>query len=478
MRKLIPHTDTRPVIACQNLDVVIPDKLPNEIIKIITAADTVFLASYYRSTDSFSDPNSSHAGMNIRAGLPGFMRVDLSDSRTIIIPDYSGNRFMSSLGNISSTSMAGLTIVDFHTGSVLYLTGRAQVLTGQSALKIMPRQTCLTAIEITGYILVHDALPVRQEPGTITERSPYSPKVKYLVSEPEGQTMNSGNALRAQLSQAVQYAHDIAIFRFKVINPGPNLTGLKILPGQAIVLDFMEWMGPPVYSHMANDAPASINDDRVRTWTVSSGHEGQDVTWFDLTMREVKKGAVTGALFNIVRQNSHGKTKKVLNLLEENVYADIVGITGDFNIGNNGLRMLWVAGGIGVTPFMAMLDAISQRAKSKKIIATLALATREPKVFLDLVNTSFPKRLPNVQITVDVFTSQGGDITSDSLNLLGLQGLDVNFYNHRIPRDYWSTARGCDGIFICGPGDFGDIAQDRLKEAGIKDDKIYREGFY
>lgn len=154
VRKLIPHTDTHPFIACQNSNMTISDELPDEIIKVITTADTVFLASYYKSTDSARSANSSHAGMNIRAGLLGFMRVDPSNNRTIIIPDYSGNRFMSSLGNISATSMAGLTIVDFHTGNVLYLTGKAQVLIEPSAMKTIPRQTCLTAIEITGYILV------------------------------------------------------------------------------------------------------------------------------------------------------------------------------------------------------------------------------------------------------------------------------------------------------------------------------------
>jgi NAD(P)H-flavin reductase len=456
----------------------ISDKLPVEIINVITTADTVFLASYYHPTDLVRDPTASHAGMNIRAGLPGFIRVDPCNNRTVIIPDYSGNRFMTSLGNISSTSMAGLTIVDFHTGNVLYLTGRAQVLIGPSAMKIMPRQTCVTAIEITGYILVHDALPVRQEPGTITERSPYSPKVKYLVSEPEGSSIESGTGLRAQLSQTIQYAHDIATFRFTVFSPRPGPTGLRILPGQAIVLDFMDWMGPPVYMHMANDTPSSINDDRVRTWTVSSGHEGQDVTWFDLTMREVKQGAVTGALFKILRQNSHGKTKEVLNLSGTNVYADIVGITGDFNIRNNDLQMLWVAGGIGVTPFMAMLAAISQREKCTKAIITLALATREPKVFLDLIKTSFPKALTNVQIKVDVFSSQGGEMPNDPSNLLDSKWVDVTFHNYRIPNDYWSRTRDYDEVFICGPAEFGDVAQNRLKEAGIPDDRIHREGFY
>jgi ferredoxin-NADP reductase len=127
---------------------------------------------------------------------------------------------------------------------------------------------------------------------------------------------------------------------------------------------------------------------------------------------------------------------------------------------------------------MAMLAAMSQKGNITKATITLALATREPKVFLDLINTSFPKPLPHVLIKVDIFTSQDGDIANTPSISLGFQGLDVNLYNHRIPKDYWSIARGCDGIFICGPGEFGDVAQDGLKEAGIPHDIIHREGFY
>lgn len=132
-----------------------------------------------------------------------------------------------------------------------------------------------------------------------------------MTSEPEGSSTELGNGLRAQLDQAIQYAHDIAMFRFKVINPRPGPTGLKILPGQAIVLDFMDWMGLLVYRHMANETPSSINDDIVRTWTVSSGHEGQDVAWFDLTMREAKQGAVTGALLIYYARIAMGRQRNL-----------------------------------------------------------------------------------------------------------------------------------------------------------------------
>jgi ferredoxin-NADP reductase len=86
--------------------------------------------------------------------------------------------------------------------------------------------------------------------------------------------------------------------------------------------------------------------------------------------------------------------------------------------------------------------------------------------------------LTNVQIKVDVFSSQGGEMPNDPSNLLDSKWLDVTFYNYRIPNDYWSRTRDYDEVFICGPAEFGDVAQNRLKEAGIPDDRIHREGFY
>jgi NAD(P)H-flavin reductase len=139
----------------------------------------------------------------------------------------------------------------------------------------------------------------------------------------------------------------------------------------------MDWIGPPVYQHMANDAPGSINDDRVRTWTVSSAHEDQDATWFELTMHEMKGGTVTGALFNILRQHPSNKWEHPVQINTVKVLADIVGITGDFYMEQGLIRMLLVAGGIGVMPFMAMLAALADGRVYREGDVVLVLATSD-----------------------------------------------------------------------------------------------------
>ena len=446
-------------------------RLPNEVIEFIVNADTVFVASIYKSEASTANRYPSHAGMNSRGGLPGFMRVRPSDGRTVILPDYSGNRFLSSLGNIESTKLAGLTIISFTTGDVLYLTGTAEILIGPPALELMARQPSIAAIEITGYTFVRDAFPIRQDPSTEVERSPYSPKIKYLLEEPEAKaTAASGH--QARLISAVQFAPDIATLRFQVISK-PGVEDLKIRPGQAIVLDFMDWIGPPVYQHMANDAPGSINDDRVRTWTVSSAHEDREVTWFELTMREMKGGAVTGALFNTLKEYTSNKWGHSVKIDTSKVVADIVGITGDFFMGEGYVKVLWVAGGIGVTPFMAMLSALLERNGGGQGDVILALATREPDVFLQLLQSSLCKTSPKLKFRIDLFTNE--DIRAVELEK---SKMGVVIHKGRIPQEYWGTMGGDRDVFICGPGGFGDAAVNGLRSTGVPMDKIMREGFY
>jgi NAD(P)H-flavin reductase len=408
--------------------------------------------------------------MNARSGLPGFIRVSPSDGRTVVIPDYSGNRFLSSLGNIESSGLAGLTMVSFTTGDVLYLTGIAENHVGPAASKIMTRHSSLTTVKVTGYTLMRDALPVRQQSGTSVERSPYSPKVKYLVDETGSETGNV-EGHKAHLQEAVQLSSDLAVFKFKV-NTNPGTPGLKIRPGQAIVLDFMDWIGPPRYRHMADSAPESINDDRVRTWTVSSAHEGQNATWFELTMRKMPGGTVTGALFNILEDYSLNQMGHVVNF-NGSVCAGIVGITGDFLIHSDKPNVLWIAGGIGITPFLAMLQALEQRGSRAEGDILLVLATREPEIMLRLIQPSLEKMSPAVNIKLEIFTNEGVD-----MRLINSPNAKITIHQGRIGPEYWRGTRKDKEVFICGPNGFGDSVLNGLQATGVQPSQIHREGFY
>ncbi|KAJ5369274.1 uncharacterized protein N7496_009034 [Penicillium cataractarum] len=471
IRKLDPYPHTRPVVAYRNQQLSPHEKLPDEVVDFILQADTAFIASFYKSEKRTADMYPSHAGMNARSGLPGFMRVRPSDGRTVVIPDYSGNRLVTSLGNIESSGLAGLTIVSFTTGDILYLTGTAENHVGPAALKIMARHASLTTVKVTGYTLVKNALPVRQQPRTSVERSPYSPKIKYLVEETESETSDY-EGHQAYLQEAVQLSFDLAVFKFKVATK-PGASGINIRPGQAIVLDFMDWMGPPRYQHMANSAPESINDDRVRTWTVSSAHEGQNMTSFELTMRKMPGGAVTGALFDALKNHPLTRWGQPIKF-DNSVRAGIVGITGDFSLSPEKVNELWVAGGIGITPFIAMLQALGERGPAAQGNISLVLATREPEIMLQLIQPSLAKMPPTVKVELEIFTN---DFDFDT-RVINSPNVKVTLHQGRVKPAFWATVPKDNKFFICGPNSFGDSVVNGLQAAGVQPSQIHREGFY
>jgi uncharacterized protein len=85
----------------------------------ITAADTFFVATAARTGEPTGGVDISHRG-----GPRGFVRID-GDALTI--PDYRGNRYFNTLGNLVSDPRAALVFVDFARGNLLHLQGRAEI---------------------------------------------------------------------------------------------------------------------------------------------------------------------------------------------------------------------------------------------------------------------------------------------------------------------------------------------------------------
>jgi len=95
---------------------------------LIRASDTFFVASYvdsYVDSDVDSDVGGRAVDVSHRGGKPGFVRVD---GNVLTIPDFSGNRFFNTLGNLTANPRAGLVFIDFERGDVLQVSGRAEVV--------------------------------------------------------------------------------------------------------------------------------------------------------------------------------------------------------------------------------------------------------------------------------------------------------------------------------------------------------------
>ena len=80
----------------------------------ITQADTLLIAS--RAAEFGDDPRAG-VDINHRGGMPGFVTV--LDDQTLQFPDYKGNSFYNTYGNILTDDRIGLQFVDFETGTLL-----------------------------------------------------------------------------------------------------------------------------------------------------------------------------------------------------------------------------------------------------------------------------------------------------------------------------------------------------------------------
>jgi len=97
------------------------DRLDQRARRMIEKADTLFVASYLDREDGRRQVDVSHRG-----GKAGF--IDIGANGILSIPDFNGNGFFNTLGNILRNPNCGLLLVDFETGDMLQMTGEGSVV--------------------------------------------------------------------------------------------------------------------------------------------------------------------------------------------------------------------------------------------------------------------------------------------------------------------------------------------------------------
>ena len=132
----------------------------------ITKADTLLIAS--RAAELGDDPRAG-VDINHRGGMPGFVTV--LDDKTIQFPDYKGNNFYNTYGNILTDNRVGLQFVDFETGALLNIKGTAELVEdlNNGELPLMGRGLRITVQSVTR---AEGALPIRYTFGAFSDRNP------------------------------------------------------------------------------------------------------------------------------------------------------------------------------------------------------------------------------------------------------------------------------------------------------------------
>ncbi len=120
---------------------------------LIAAADTLFIATSFRG-EAAGGVDVSHRG-----GKPGFVRID--GGHTLVVPDFAGNSYFNTFGNLMRNPRAGLLFIDFDDGDLVYLTGTTEIVWDGEEVRRFAGAQRLLRFHLTEGRRVTGALPLR-----------------------------------------------------------------------------------------------------------------------------------------------------------------------------------------------------------------------------------------------------------------------------------------------------------------------------
>lgn len=109
---------------------------------LIGGADTLFVAS------ASGAERGPMAGVDIshRGGRPGFVRID---GDVLTVPDFAGNNYFNTLGNLLIEPRAALLFLDFERGDLVQLQGETEIVWGGPELAHLDRAERLWRFRVT-----------------------------------------------------------------------------------------------------------------------------------------------------------------------------------------------------------------------------------------------------------------------------------------------------------------------------------------
>lgn len=129
---------------------------------LMRRADTLFIAS--ASPQARGRAGAHGVDVSHRGGRPGFVHVETDAPRgrsAISVPDYRGNFMFNTLGNIAAHPHAGLLFIDYDSGDLLQLAGRAEIVWDGPAVQAFEGAQRLLRIEVETGRWTPGALPLR-----------------------------------------------------------------------------------------------------------------------------------------------------------------------------------------------------------------------------------------------------------------------------------------------------------------------------
>ncbi|MFI3309824.1 pyridoxamine 5'-phosphate oxidase family protein [Ewingella allii] len=158
IREIYPVDSATPPAAREDLA-----QLDDEARALIHRADTLFVASH-----AYSEKAQGGADVSHRGGQPCFVKID---GNRLWIPDFVGNNFMNTLGNLLAKPRAALLFPDFDTGDILHLQGTTEIVWQPETIKGPEGAQRYWCVDVQRAWRFRQALPWR---GRNVEYSPAS----------------------------------------------------------------------------------------------------------------------------------------------------------------------------------------------------------------------------------------------------------------------------------------------------------------
>lgn len=396
---------------------------------LIARADTFFIAS---ASMAEQDGDAGGADVSHRGGRPGFVRID--DERTLTTPEFIGNFFFNTLGNLVRDPRAGLLFIDFDSGDLLQLAVDAEVIWDG------PEVRAFTGAERLLRLHIRD---VRRNVGALPLRWSTPQEARQLART--GDWVEAARVLDAGAQATAWRPFRVAA----VTQESPDVRSFHLEPAD----------GRGVAPHLPGQfASLRTPDGRVRSYTLSDAADGRR---YRISVK--RAGAVSGWLHDTL---APGAT------------VELRGPAGGFVFEEGtGRPAVLLSAGIGITPMMAMLGSLlvnGDRSRHRHPIYLIHGSRGR-------VDLAFGDRLRvlaaghrNLHVHLRYSGPDGAAdaaLETDIVNLEASAGrVDVALLKRVLPFDDYD-------FYLCGPGAFMQDLYDGLRALNVPDERIRFEAF-
>ncbi|MCX4163034.1 MULTISPECIES: pyridoxamine 5'-phosphate oxidase family protein [Paraburkholderia] len=384
---------------------------------LLARADTFFIASANLANEA-----NLARGVDVshRGGMPGFVRID--DANTLTTPDFSGNRFFNTLGNLTHDPRAGLLFVDFESGDLLYVAARAEIIWEGPELVEFPLAERLVRFRITEVRRSRAVLPFR---WSAVDYAPQFPALK------PAREFDSSVWRKLRIAAVHDETPSIRSFYMESIDDTPLA---PFEPGQFLPIRVpVEGASTPI----------------VRTYTLS---DASDARRYRISVK--RQGAASSWLHDHLAAGMHIET---------------MAPRGAFTYDRSTTRAaVFISAGIGITPMLAMLQqAIAARTtntQTKPLYFFHGARNDSERPF-----SAYLKELADrhADVSMHLFDSESNAVI-DSMSSSGR--VSIAALKRLLPFDDYD-------FYLCGPDAFMRDLYEGLRALNVADERIRFEAF-